>query len=377
MPDALGLAALAGSVLLFALFSLPTKTSQLGDGLAFQLLMALGIWGVGCVVFAAQCTARPGGACPPLSPQAALGGAIWAASNVLLTPIVKCIGVGPAMMAWGLNECLIGWATGRFGLFGVRPEPVRDAAANIAGVALAVVSLAVLAAVQPAVADGSDRAVRVAHDSSSERLLLPLDGGGVSDAPLKATSLSAAAEAAEAAFEERGYDFTASLSPAQKRAFGLAACVVAGALSGSTFTPPQVVVDGQASGGGGGTGGARIVLFDLLFSHFCGILFASIAIFLLYCTATRGRPWVRGAMVLPSLCGGLCWGAACACWFVTNERLSLVVAMPVVTIGPGVLTMLIGAVAFKEVQGARNVALMAASVIIYTAGAALIATSGE
>jgi hypothetical protein len=384
MPDALGLAALAGSVLLFALFSLPTKTSQLGDGLAFQLLMALGIWGVGCVVFAAQCAARPGGACPPLSPQAALGGAIWATSNVLLTPIVKCIGVGPAMMAWGLNECLIGWATGRFGLFGVRPEPVRDAAANVAGVALAVVSLAVLAAVQPAVADGSDKAALVANDdaaasistssTSSERLLLPLDGGGNGDAQLKAALLPAVAEAAEAAFEERGYDFTASLSPAQKRAFGLAACVVAGALSGSTFTPPQVVVDGQASGGGGS---ARIVLFDLLFSHFCGILFASFVIFLLYCAATRGRPWVRGAMVLPSLYGGLCWGAACACWFVTNERLSLVVAMPVVTIGPGVLTMLIGAVAFKEVQGARNVALMAASVVIYTAGAVLIATSGE
>jgi hypothetical protein len=62
---------------------------------------------------------------------------------------------------------------------------------------------------------------------------------------------------------------------------------------------------------------------------------------------------------------------------VTNERLSLVIAMPVVTIGPGVLTMLIGAAVYKEVQGARNVALMAASVAIYTAGAALIATSGE
>lgn len=391
MPDSVGLLALGGSVLLFALFSLPTKTSQLGDGIAFQLLMCLGIWSVGCAVFAAQCAARPGGACPPLSPRAALGGAIWAASNVLLTPIVKCIGVGPAMMAWGLCECLVGWATGRFGLFGVRPEPVRDAAANYAGVALAVLSLAVLAAVQPAVADGSDRtaldaaAAAIAgrdvndelvaigsgggSDGGGERLLLQLNSDV--GAPRKAPSV---AEAAEAAFEERGYDFTARLSPAQKRVFGLAACVVAGALSGSTFTPPQVVVDSQGSGG---VGGAHVVLFDLLFSHFCGILLASAAIFLLYCAATRGRPWVRSAMVLPSLLGGLCWGAACTCWFVTNERLSLVIAMPVVTIGPGVLTMLIGAAVYKEVQGVRNVALMAASVAIYTAGAALIATSGE
>jgi hypothetical protein len=82
--------------------------------------------------------------------------------------------------------------------------------------------------------------------------------GSGSDATLKALPLSAAAEAA---FEERGFNVAASLSPAQKSAFGLAACGVAGALSSSMFTLPQVVVDANAA--------MCAVLIFVLFSHFC------------------------------------------------------------------------------------------------------------
>ena len=134
--EGVGLLAAGGSVLLFSLFSLPTKTHNLGDGLTFQLLMCLGIWTVGCVVLGVQCTL--GAACPQLSLLAAAGGALWTVSNVFLTSIVKCIGVGPAMLQWGLAECLTGWATARFGLFGLAPQPVQSPAANYAGVALAV-----------------------------------------------------------------------------------------------------------------------------------------------------------------------------------------------------------------------------------------------
>ena len=365
--QAVGLLACFGSVLLFALFSLPTKTSQLGDGIFFQLLMCMGIFFVGAGVFLAQCAARPGGACAPLSPTAALGGAIWCLSNVLLTPIVKCIGVGPAMMAWGLNEGLIGWATGRFGLFGLRPEPVRDATQNSLGVALVVLSLCILAAVQPAVSDGSDKqpegTVAAAESSSSS------SSSSKEDAEERLLAPEEAAALAESVFEENGYDFTGRLSPLQRRGFGFAACVLAGLMSGSTFTPPQLVIDNQPAGNG-------LVLSDLLFSHFCGIAFSSVAVFMLYCAATRGRPWVRSAMVLPSLGAGLCWGLACTLWFTANEKLSLAISMPIITIGPGVLTMIIAAVAFREIRGARNASLASLSVAVYVAGASLVTASG-
>ena len=367
--DGAGLLAAGGSVALFALFPLPTKTHNLGDGLAFQLLMCAGIWSVGCAVLAAQCALAA--ACPQLSPLAAAGGALWAASNVLLTAIVKCIGVGPAMLQWGLAECLTGWATARFGLFGLAPQPVQSPAANDAGVALAVLSLALLAAMQPAVAgaasdgspaDGGDAALLVAiNDGDGD----DADGGDGESAA--AATAAAAAAAAAASFEANGYDFTAALSPQQRRGFGLAASLVAGALSGSTFTPPQLVVDRS----GGATS-----LDELLFSHFCGVLFTSTLIFVAYAAATRGRPWVSPATLLPSYAAGLCWGVACTLWFVTNARLSIVIAFPIITIGPGVITAVIGAVFFREVQGARNIALMVAAIAVYAAGAVLIATSG-
>jgi len=363
--EGVGLLAAGGSVLLFSLFSLPTKTHNLGDGLTFQLFMCLGIWSVGCVVLGVQCAL--GAACPQLSLLAAAGGALWTASNVFLTSIVKCIGVGPAMLQWGLAECLTGWATARFGLFGLAPQPVQSPATNYAGVALAVLSLCLLAAMQPAVAgadggpaDGGDAALLVAINDDDDDDDNADDGGG-------GKSAAAAAAAAAATFDANGYDFTAALSPLQRRGFGLAASLVAGALSGSTFTPPQLVVDRS----GGGTS-----LDALLFSHFCGVLFTSTLIFVAYAAATRGRPWVSPATLLPSYAAGLCWGVACTLWFVTNARLSIVIAFPIITIGPGVITAVIGAVFFREVQGARNVALMAAAIAVYAAGAVLIATSG-
>ena len=178
--QASGLLACAGAVALFALFSLPTKTHELGDGIAFQLLMCLGIWAVGCCVLLAQCAGSSG--CPPLSPLAALGGAIWCLSNCLLTSIVKCIGVGPAMLQWGLIECLIGWSTAKWGLFGVAAQPVRDAAANDGGVALVVLSLAILALVQPAVADGSDKDGTAAAAAATIPAAAECGGGGGADA---------------------------------------------------------------------------------------------------------------------------------------------------------------------------------------------------
>ena len=358
--EGVGLLAAGGSVLLFSLFSLPTKTHNLGDGLTFQLLMCLGIWTVGCVVLGVQCTL--GAACPQLSLLAAAGGALWTVSNVFLTSIVKCIGVGPAMLQWGLAECLTGWATARYGLFGLAPQPVQSPAANYAGVALAVLSLTLLAAMQPAVA-GANASVGDLAADGGDAALLAIDD----DDDEKIAAAAAAAAASAAAFDANGYDFTAALSPLQRRGFGLAASIVAGALSGSTFTPPQLVVDRS---------GGATALDALLFSHFCGVLFTSTLVFVAYAAATRGRPWVSPATLLPSYAAGLCWGVACTLWFLTNARLSIVIAFPIITIGPGVITAVIGAVFFREVQGARNIALMAAAIAVYAAGAVLIATSG-
>ena len=343
--------------------------------MVFQVFMCIGIWLVGFIYYLMQCLLR--GSCSPFSPLAATGGAIWCVSNLLLTPIVKCIGVGLAMITWGINECLIGWATGRFGLFGVKAEPPINSLLNTAGVVVMVFSLCLISLAQPSVSDESDFNMHRKFDDMTTMLEISLnqkihetndeeeegegEGGGgeriFNRIHKRSKNLS---------WEENGYDFTDNLSPVQKRLFGFFSCILCGALSGSTFTAPQFVVD-QSNG--------SIDLLDLLFSHFCGILGASILFFAIYCVVSRGKPWVKSDILLPSILGGICWGMACYLWFVANEKLSMVIAFPIVTIGPGVLSLVIGCVFYKEVQGVRNIALLIAAVLVYSGGAVMITLS--
>jgi drug/metabolite transporter (DMT)-like permease len=142
-------------------------------------------------------------------------------------------------------------------------------------------------------------------------------------------------------------------------------------MSGSTFTPAQYVVDHADSF----PGASGLTLVDMLFSHFSGIMASTVVYFGVYCAATRNRPWVSGPLLLPSLSAGVCWGIACWCWFIGNSNLSIVVAFPIVTVGPGIVSLVIGAVFYKEVSGLRNVLLLVAAVCIYSTGAVLIAIS--
>jgi hypothetical protein len=106
-----GLAAVAGAVVLFGVFSLPTKSYRTGDGVFFTLCMALGIFWVGCCVFWYQCTHghnagidSSASTCPQFVPLASVGGVVWCTSNLLLVPIVDCIGVGLCMLVWGMGK---------------------------------------------------------------------------------------------------------------------------------------------------------------------------------------------------------------------------------------------------------------------------------
>jgi len=319
--------------------------------MVFQVFMCLGIWVVGFIYFIIECYIND--KCSPFSPLAASGGAIWCLSNLLLTPIVKCIGVGLAMCLWGLNECVAGWASSRFGLFGLKVQQPSDSSLNTGGVLMMVVSLILISSVQPSVSDGTDKTV-IQDDLKKSETTSLLVNKSINEAKTSET--------------ENGFDFTEKLSPLNKRLFGFLSCIVCGALSGSTFTPPQIVVDRSNN---------TVNLINLLFSHYCGILAASVIFFLIYCVAVRGKPWGNAEIILPSLLAGICWGLAGLFWFIANEKLSMVIAFPIVTIGPGVVSLLIGCVFYKEVQGMRNIVLLIAAIIIYAAGAIMIAISGS
>jgi hypothetical protein len=357
MGETLGFVCVAAAVILFGIFSLPTKSHKSGDGLFFQLLQCAGIFFVGGVAHIAQCAT--GGPCAPFSAQAASGGAIWCVSNLALIPVVNALGVGRAMLIWGSAEMLTGWGTSRFGLFGLIPEPVRSPALNNAGVALGVLSILVLSAASSA-GDAKpdpgetyrllDRAERVVVDSGHKGVSGPAGWGD---------------------WETNGYDLTATLPPRAKRLVGIVGSLVAGVLSGSMFTPPQYVCDHPSL-----FPNASRRLSEHMFSHFTGIFITSVFIFATYAAATRNTPWVSAPLALPAFASGLCWGLATLAWFVANETLSLPVAFPMVTLGPGLVSLLIGGVAYGEVVGIRAAALLGISCALFAAAAVCIGLSG-
>ncbi len=347
----------------------------MGDGIIFSVFMCLGIFAVGAIAHLAQCAGAAG--CAPFTSLSALGGAVWATANFLTVPATRALGVGQTMIAWGCAEMLTGWATSRFGLFGLSPEPVRSAALNSAGVALGVASIAILAAAAPA--EEGEAAAAAAGGDAAPLLSLAAD-----DAPALAGAAGAsagpgvtgaggrdAAAAAAAFFDEYGFDASAALPPARRRAFGVAACVLAGMLSGSMFTPAQYVVDHPAA-----FPAASRRLSDHLFAHNTGVLLAAAGYAALYALAARGRPWASPRVVLPGLVSGVIWGLACVAWFAANERLSLVIAFPLVTLGPGIVSMLVGGLFFGEVRGRREAALLAAAVATFCAAGACLGLSG-
>jgi hypothetical protein len=384
MPSpAVGFVCVAAAVLLFGLFSLPTKSHKTGDGLFFQLAMCVGIFFVGGSAHVVECAAA--GPCAPFSPLAALGGAIWALSNLLLIPVVNAVGVGRAMLTWGSAEMLTGWATARFGLFGLRPEVPQSVPLNDAGVALGVLSILVLAAASSgdAGAQGYAALGASAHDYAAFGSVYAAIGDGApdilaSDSPksIGAVPARAAAAAADAPpgwpdWETNGYDVTATLRPAAKRAFGVVAALVAGALSGSMFTPAQYVCDHAEA-----FPRASRRLSEHLFSHNTGVLLASVAFFGVYAAATRNRPWASAELALPALASGVCWGLATLSWFAANEALSIPIAFPLVTLGPGLVSLLIGGVFYGEVVGARAAGLLALSCALFAGAAVCIGLSG-
>lgn len=281
------------------------------------------------------------------------------------------------------------------------------------------------AAIGAAVVPGDDRCHPMTAVSAS----------GTINARALPSSSSAAVSAAEPAAEGEG-KWTDRLSPVQRRVFGAVACVIAGSLSGSTFTPVQHIVDATtnyaASGGPAQDApfpGASTDLLDHLFAHHCGILAASIAYFLVYlavCGARGRAPAVHGEEISKYMASGVIWGiamvshrrdpthcsavlshqakqigprrlllqASCPasvlpslspspplllqlCWFLANANLSIVVAFPLVTLGPGLVSVAWGVVVWRELSGWRNIALVAAATAVYLAGAICIVASKQ
>merc|ERR1719181_2549050 len=85
-----------------------------------------------------------------------LGGALWATGNVLAVPVIKLVGLSLGLLIWGATNCVTGWLTGTFGLFGVKPDNIPRPWLNYLGLGLTLVSLSLYVLIRPASDDDED-----------------------------------------------------------------------------------------------------------------------------------------------------------------------------------------------------------------------------
>ncbi|VDM46755.1 unnamed protein product [Toxocara canis] len=123
---ALGLAATTFAVLFFGSMFVPVRRYAVGDGMFVQFMMAIGIFVFGFIVFVTE-------GFPRIYPVAMIGGFVWTLGNSFAMVLFNEIGMALSVLIWNTTSCVMGWATSRFGLFGLKAAPPKSDILNYIG----------------------------------------------------------------------------------------------------------------------------------------------------------------------------------------------------------------------------------------------------
>ncbi|XP_032874318.1 transmembrane protein 144 isoform X2 [Amblyraja radiata] len=332
---AFGFAACAIAAVLFGSNFVPVKKFDTGDGLFFQWILCAGIWIVSLLVNLIL-------KCPTFWPFAMIGGFIWATGNITVVPILKTIGLGLGVLIWAAFNLLMGWASSRFGWFGIDAQEVAKPYLNYTGAALSFLSAIVYFFVKTDVSapHTSESTVPMLIDSNINRD----EEGMLTDA-----------------------SWVDKLSPLQKKVVGSCLAVFAGLLYGSNFVP-VIYIKNHALKNETKYRNASQFDLDYVFAHFSGIFLTSTVYFLIYCVIMKNKPKVYPKAILPGFVSGVLWAIASCCWFLANYFLSAVISFPIITAIPGFIAALWGVLVFKEIKGMRNYLILGIAFCTLSAG---------
>ncbi|XP_078457303.1 transmembrane protein 144 [Lampetra planeri] len=337
---AIGFTAAAITSLFYGSNFVPVKKFDTGDGMFFQWAMCTSIWLVGLVSNFIQ-------HCPEFWPLAMLGGFLWATGNIATVPVIKTIGLGLGFLIWTSSNLIVGWASSRFGWFGLDPEVVPNATLNYVGTALSIIRSFILLFVTTEV---NNQSTEVRENQNN--------------------IVNSTEELVDIGYEESPSDesWTDKLSPLNKKIVGCSLALVAGVFYGANFIPAIYIKNHGKDKSSIYYGSSQFDL-DYVFAHFCGIYLTSILYFYVYCAAMKNRPKVYPKAVLPAVASGAMWGTATCGWFLANTHLGAAVSFPIITSIPGIIATLWGVVVFKEIKGMKNLIIVGVALIVTIAGA--------
>ena len=295
----------------------PIKKYSSGDGLFFQFIFCSSIFLTGIIsgiYYKFQY----------FEPIAMIGGILWTTGNILSVPAIKLIGLGPAICIWGSSNMLLGWSSGKFGIFGY---PIKDDISNIylnyIGVIFSLMSLLFYSL------------IKINND---ENLILEIED---------------------------------KLLPNTKeyirKIIGINCAIIAGIFFGINFNPIMYLHFVN-----------KISVKYYIFSHFCGIFFASFIYFLLYCFykyCTNKLPCLYPKLILPSFLSGLLWSFANICWILVNEQIGQSVSFPIITSTPNIIASFWSVIIFKEIKEKKNYIILLSALFFTIFSSILISLS--
>ncbi|GMI02104.1 hypothetical protein TrVE_jg8045 [Triparma verrucosa] len=348
--ETLGYICAAVAVLFFGTNFIPVKKFDAGDGMFFQLWMCVGIL---IISFPVQIYRG----WPEFQPFAMWGGFLWCTGNIMSVVTIQSVGMSIGLLVWGATNMIMGWASGKFGLFGLIADPIKDAQLNYIGVGIALLALGLYILIEPTKEEEeqADSGIPdpVGTISLGELLLESVgDEDDIEGASLGATKASSG-----------GKTFIDKLGPGQRRVAGIVMALVMGALFGCNFDPAQYLMDEIKRDNDekypDDDDMARSLdpnPLDYVFSHLVGIFAGSVVYYLLYLIYCGGysNSYKLPALRFPAVISGMMWAVAQVCWFVANGALGFATSFPIITSGPGLVAAICGIVLFNEIKGARN-----------------------
>lgn len=318
------------AALFFGSNYVPTKNYPTGDGFSFVWSFSAGVLIIGIIsMFIAH---------TPIVYWGLLGGSLWATGNLCVIPIVKTIGLGPGMLIWSSTSLITGFLTGKFGWFGVAKETVRHGVMNWCSMIFVVLALVVFFFVKPTI------------EKREEYQTLNGD------------------EKAIISQEEEETSILDRIPAKTKPIVGAVLALASGILYGVNMVPMTLWTQEQQNKG------IKPGTFDFVFSHFTGIYLYSTIVFIIYCLFNR-PPKMYPAAVLPSIISGAMWGVAQCGLMAATNILGYAVGFPIGSAGPIVVSSLWSVIYFREIQGLRNLLILALSFALLFTGIILLALS--
>ncbi|KAI1721305.1 transmembrane family transporters domain-containing protein [Ditylenchus destructor] len=344
MSVLLGLAACALSSVCFGSMYVAVRKFEAGDGIFVQWVVCSAIFVVGMIVNAAT-------SFPQFQPLAMLGGLLWEPN---------CSADYQNSWPWNGNfdfvNCVVGWAAGRFGLFGIKASVPSSPTVNYIGLCCVIIGGALFSIVRPSVQKDSEKN---SHDLNSPAV-----------ENNERSSLMGDAAADETVDRTPALPQSSGLDAYKLRITAICMSIFAGACYGLTFVPVIYIQDNPEYF----VNPPKDAVY-YAFSHFSGIYMTSTAVLLVYLFYTKNSPFVNGKIILPSFLAGLLWAIAQLAWFLANDLLSQAITFPINAMMPGVCAALWSVFYFKEIKGAKNLRLLVAAVLITVTGAALVGIS--